>query len=110
MRSRCAWTTSTGDTFLAAIMRANSVIGVQQSSLTGCPRSENAELRSRLEGRRYVGHRGQPAPSCFHERQQGRQLLVGEVEPLRLGERAKRLDGELFHGGRIAHNSGHAPA
>src|SRR5258705_13465052 len=104
MPSRCAWTTSTGDTFFVAIMRANSVTGVQQSSLPECPRSENAELRSRLEGRLYVRHRGQPAPSRFDELQQSGQLLVGEIEPLRPGERAERVDGELFHGGRILHN------
>src|ERR1700730_1187497 len=108
MRSRCAWTTSTGDTFFVAIMRASSVMDVQQSSLTGCPRSEEAELRGRLGFKRNVAHRGEPAPSRLDEREQRGQLRVGELEPLRLGKCPQRIDGELFHAGRIAHNPVHA--
>src|SRR5262245_59067982 len=45
MRSRCARTTSTGETCLVAIMRPRSAIDIQQSSLT----SQHPVLRRRLD-------------------------------------------------------------
>src|SRR5215813_3616260 len=89
MRSRCAWTTSTGETFLPAIMRASSVIDVQQSSLTGCPRSEDPELRRGLGLDGQVANGGQALTASLHQREERRQLRIGELESLSLRESTK---------------------
>src|SRR5215468_978842 len=73
MRSRCAWTTSTGETFLPAIMRASSVIDVQQSSLTECPRSEDPELRRGLGVDGQVANGGQALTASLHQREERSQ-------------------------------------
>src|SRR5215472_6313248 len=103
MRSRWACTTSTGETFLPAIMRASSVIDVQQSSLTACPRSEDAELRCGLGLDGQVADGREALAAALDQGQERGQLRVGELQSLRLRENAKRVDGELFHVGRIAH-------
>src|SRR5215831_20456921 len=104
MRSRWACTTSTGETFLPAIMRASSVIDVQQSSLTACPRSEDPELRRGLALDGQVANGGQALTASLHQREERSQLRIGELESLSLRESTKRVDGELFHAGRIPHH------
>src|SRR5215470_3145097 len=103
MRSRWAWTTSTGEIFLPAIMRASSVIDVQQSSLTECPRSEDPELRRGLGLDRQVADGREALAAALDQGQERGQLRIGELQSLRLRENAQRVDGELFHIGRIAH-------
>src|SRR5262252_1943035 len=103
MRSRWACTTSTGETFLPAIMAASSVIDVQQGSLTECPRSEDPELRRRLGLDGQVTDGREAIAAAFDQGQERGQLRVGELQSLRPRENAQRVDGELFHAGRIAH-------
>src|SRR5215471_1847619 len=103
MRSRWACTTSTGETFLPAIMRASSVIDVQQSSLTACPRSEDPELRRGLGLDGQVTDGREALAAALDQGQERGQLRVGELQSLRSREDAQRVDGELFHVGRIAH-------
>src|SRR5215467_5221300 len=104
MRSRWACTTSTGETFLPAIMAASSVIDVEQSSLTECPRSEDPELRRGLGLDGQVADGREAIAAAFDQGQERGQLRVGELQSLRPRENAQRVDGELFHAGRIAHN------
>src|SRR5262249_61148400 len=93
MRSRWACTTSTGETFLPAIMPASSVIDVQQSSLTTCPRSQNPELRRGLALDGQVANGGQALTASLHQREERSQLRMGELQALSLRERTKRVYG-----------------
>src|SRR6266478_5454554 len=98
MRSRWACTTSTGEIFFAAIMDARSVMEVQQRSLTReSPSLEDAVLRGGFGLGRDVVDGRQSRASGLDEGKQPGQLAIGQLEPLGLGQRAKRVDGELFH-------------
>src|SRR5690348_15299683 len=89
-------------------MRASSVIDVQQSSLTGRPRLEDPELRRGFGLDGQVANRGQALAASVYQREERGQLRIGELESLRARESTQRVDGELFHARRIAHNLVHA--
>src|SRR2546425_7334142 len=101
MRSRCACTTSTGDTSFALISRASSTIDAKTRSLMA-RRSENAVLGGRLDLERHGPERVHQGSTGPDEREEPRQLVVREIEALRFGEHAERGERERFHGRRIA--------
>src|SRR5215813_3996818 len=77
IRSRWAFVTSTGDTSLARIIRARSIMDVQTRSLTGTPFLDDPVVSCRLDlAREHVSHPLHHGACGRDEREQARQFLI----------------------------------
>src|SRR5262249_49695291 len=97
IRSRWACVTSTGDTSLARIIRARSIMEVQTRSLTRA-RLENPVLGRGLDlARERVSHLVHHRACGPDERKQARQFLIRQREAFERRQRLQRVDRQGVH-------------